>query len=205
MFALFFLLVLAVRPTLAFQLHHRILHPSSPEAPFFHRASVLPADTAGNPRIESVPTLQTDFARFETPRATDALYQLALDPQGDSPWIISSVKAVRLVPTLRCLPLLIFHPQCHLVDTANEHLVLHVPYPGGVPFALEYSLDSVPSRGECPLGWTSSPTIALPRNLTITVSIPNRPPLFVVTLLMSDPPLLTVAPFIDHSFVSLPH
>ena len=97
LFSLFSLLVLAPLPSLTFQLHHRILHPSSPDPPFFHRASILP-DAAGNPRIESVPTLQTDFAKFETPRATDALYQLALDPQGDSPWIIPSVKAVRPLP-----------------------------------------------------------------------------------------------------------
>ena len=111
MFSLFSLQLLALAlPTFAFQLHHRILHPTSQHSPFLHRASVLP-DAAGNPRIESVPTLQSDFeafAGFETPRATDALYQLALDPQGDSPWLISSVKAVRLVPTLRCTPLLIF-------------------------------------------------------------------------------------------------
>jgi hypothetical protein len=83
-------------------------------------------------------------------------------------------------------PSFFFFSQCHLAHTANEHLVLHVPYPGGAPFALEYFLDTAPSDGNCPPGWASSPILALPRNLTITVSIPNRPPLFVVTLLMSD-------------------
>jgi hypothetical protein len=96
MFSLFILLVLPVLPLHAFQLNHRVLNPSSPQSPFFPRASILP-DAAGNPRIEPVPTFQADFealATFETSHATDALYQLAVDLQGDSPWLISSVKAV---------------------------------------------------------------------------------------------------------------
>jgi hypothetical protein len=96
MFSLFVLL-LPVLPIHAYQLHHRILLPSAPpDAPFFNRASILP-DAAGNPRIEPLPTAQADFeafTRFETPHVTDALYQLALDPKGDFPWLISSVKAV---------------------------------------------------------------------------------------------------------------
>lgn len=196
MFSLFLLLILPLLPIHALHLHHRLIHPSSPsDSPFVKRASIRP-DSAGNPAIDSVPTLQADFeafTRFETQHVTDALYQLALDPQSDSPWLISSVKAVSLFfPPLRVpSPYFAFFPQCHLVHTANEHLVLHVPYPGGTPFALEYFLDTAPSDGNCPPGWASSPILALPRNLTITVSIPNRPPLFVVTLLMSD--LLSLA------------
>jgi hypothetical protein len=192
MFSLFVLLVLPVLPLHALQLHHRILHPESPpDSPFFKRASIRP-DDSGNPAIESVPTLQTDFeafTRFETQHVTDALlYQLALDLQSDTPWLISSVKAVSLSfpPLYTLVPPHLSSPQCHLVHSANEHLVLHVPHPGGSPFALEYFLDTAPSDGNCPPGWASSPILALPRNLTITVSIPNRPPLFVVTLLMSD-------------------
>ncbi|KAF8484918.1 hypothetical protein DFH94DRAFT_716929 [Russula ochroleuca] len=172
MFSLFILLLLPLLPLHALQLNHRLLHPSAPQSPFFPRASILP-DAAGNPRIEPVPSVQADFeafATFETSHATDALYQLAIDLQGDSPWLISSVKA------------------CHLVNTANEHLVLHVPYPGGTPFAIDYFLDSAPSHGKCPRGWASSPTLALPQNLTITVSIPNRPPL---PQLRVPPPLTT--------------
>ena len=191
MFSLFLLLVLPLLPTLALQLHHRVLHPSSPsDSPFSKRADIRPDDT-GNPGIVSVPTLQADFealTRFETQHVTGALYQLALDLQSDTPWLISSVKAVSLsFPPLRARsPYFFSFPQCHLVHTANEHLVLHVPYPGGAPFALDYFVDTAPSDGNCPPGWASSPILALPRNLTITVSIPNRPPLFVVTLLMSD-------------------
>lgn len=162
MFSLFLLIALPILPLHALQLHHRLIHPSSPpDSPFFKRGTIRPDDT-GNPGIESAPTLQTDFeafTRFETPHVTDALYQLALDLQTDAPWLISSVKA------------------CHLAHSANEHLVLHLPYPGGTPFALEYFLDTAPSDGNCPLGWASSPILALPRNLTVTVSIPNRPPL----------------------------
>ena len=101
MFSLFLLLiVLPILPLQALQLHHRLIHPSSPpDSPFFKRASIRPDDT-GNPGIESVPTLQADFeafTRFETQQhVTDALYQLALDLQTDSPWLISSVKAVSL-------------------------------------------------------------------------------------------------------------
>jgi hypothetical protein len=187
---MFSLLLLLVLPVHALQLHHRLVHPSSPpDAPFFKRATIRP-DHTGNPGIESVPTLQADFeafTRFETQHVTDALYQLALDFQTDSPWLISSVKAVSLsFLHFALVPPHSSFPQCHLVHTANEHLVLRVPYPGGTPFALEYFLDTAPSDGNCPLGWASSPILALPRNLTIAVSIPNRPPLFVVTLLMSD-------------------
>lgn len=99
MFSLFLVLVLLPLLTNALQLHHRILHPNSPDSPFFKRASIRP-DDSGSPGIVSVPTLETDFealTRFETQHVTDALlYQLALDLQTDSPWLISSVKAVSL-------------------------------------------------------------------------------------------------------------
>jgi hypothetical protein len=99
MFSLFLLIVLPILPLHALQLHHRLIHPSSPsDSPFFKRASIRP-DDSGNPAIESVPTLQSDFeafSRFETQHVTGALYQLALDLQTDSPWLISSVKAVSL-------------------------------------------------------------------------------------------------------------
>jgi hypothetical protein len=98
-FSLVFLLVLPVLPLHALQLHHRVLHPSSPpDTPFLKRA-LIRSHPSGNPRIDSLPTLQTDFEAFtgfETQHVTGALYQLALDPQDDSPWLISSVKAVSL-------------------------------------------------------------------------------------------------------------
>lgn len=111
MFSLFLILVLPL--VHALQLHHRLIHPSSPpDEPFFKRASIHP-DAAGNPRIESLPTLESDFeafTRFETQHVTDALYQLALDPQSDSPWLISSVKAVCLSfpPLHACSPSFLF-------------------------------------------------------------------------------------------------
>ncbi|KAI0003100.1 hypothetical protein BJV74DRAFT_572028 [Russula compacta] len=165
LFTLLLLIFSAATPLHAFQLHHRILHPSLPQLSFHNRASIL-SDVAGNPRIDPAPTFQSDFAAFaEAAHVTDALYQLALDPGSDSPWLISSVKA------------------CHLVDTANEHIILHLPHPGGTPFALEYFLDSAPFDGTCPPG---RPSLALPQNVTITISVPKRPPLFVVIVLMSD-------------------
>jgi hypothetical protein len=104
MFSLLLLLVLPLLPLHALQLHHRLIHPSSPpDSPFFKRAAIRPDDT-GNPGIESVPTLQADFEAFtgfETQDVTDALYQLALDLQTDSPWLISSVKAVSVSLSLR--------------------------------------------------------------------------------------------------------
>jgi len=149
-------------PLSAFQLHHRVLHPSLPEPSFLNRASIL-SDAAGNLRIEPLPTLQSHFDTFaETAHVTDALYQLALDPnpgQSTSLWLVSSVKA------------------CHLVNNANEHIVLHLPYPGGTPFALEYFIDSVPSDGTCPPSKASGRNLALPHNVTVTVSLPRRPPL----------------------------
>jgi len=154
MFSLFLLLIsFALVPLHAFKLHHRIFNPSLPQPPFLQRAQIL-LDTAGNPRIEP---LQGHFEPLAEVR--DALYQLALDPGAtDSPWLISSVKA------------------CHLVSSANEHIVLHLPYPGGTPFAFEYYLDSDPSDGSCPPVQASGPALTLPKNVTITTTIPKRPP-----------------------------
>jgi hypothetical protein len=95
-------------PLWAIQLHHRVLHPSLPQSPFLNRASIL-SDAVGNPRIEPVPTLQSDFDTFaETAHLTDALYQLALDPnpgQSNSLWLVSSIKAVSSFPSYLSLPL----------------------------------------------------------------------------------------------------
>jgi len=93
-FSLVLVLVLPLVPIHALQLHHRLLHPSSPPDTPFLKTAVIRL----HPGIDSVPTLQTDlepFTGFETQHVTGALYQLALD-QGDSPWLISSVKAVSL-------------------------------------------------------------------------------------------------------------
>ncbi len=100
-------------PLWAFQLHHRVLIPSLPEAPFLNRASIL-SDAAGNPRIEPVPTLNADFDGFtKTAHVADALYQLALDPypgQSTSLWLISSVKAVISTPSSLPVPLIFLSP-----------------------------------------------------------------------------------------------
>jgi len=89
-------------PLWAWQLHHRVLHPSLPEPPFLNRASIL-SDAAGNLRIQPAPSLQADFESFvETAHVTDALYQLALDPhpgQSTSLWLTSSIKAVISFPS----------------------------------------------------------------------------------------------------------
>ena len=176
-------------PLWAWQLHHRVLHPSLPEPPFLNRASIL-SDAAGNLRIQPAPSLQADFDSFvETAHVTDALYQLALDlqpGQSTSLWLTSSIKAViSFPPSLPTPPPHLFSTQCHLVNTANEHIVLHVPHPGGTPFSLDYFLDTAPSDGTCP---PSKGNLALPHNVTITLSLPRQPPLFVVTLLTSVHP-----------------
>jgi len=165
MFSFSFILVITFAavpvPLWAWQLHHRVLHPSLPESPFLHRASIL-SDAAGNLRIQPAPSLQPDFDSFvETAHVTDALYQLALDPhpgQSTSLWLTSSIKA------------------CHLVNAANENIVLHVPHPGGTPFALDYFLDTAPSDGTCPPRKASGLNLALPHNVTITLSLPRQPP-----------------------------
>ncbi|KAI0303253.1 hypothetical protein BC826DRAFT_903641 [Russula brevipes] len=157
-------IIAAALPLHALQLHHRVLHPSFPQPSFLPRASIL-SDAAGNLRIEPPPaSTSTDFAPFaETAHVTGALYQLALDPQPGIPTHSGSFPLSR--------------QSCHLVDTANEHIVLHLPYPGGTPFALEYFLDSVPSDGTCPPSKASGPTLALPQNVTVAISLPTRPPL----------------------------
>ncbi|KAI9512200.1 hypothetical protein F5148DRAFT_55512 [Russula earlei] len=160
---IFLLIALALFPPshAAFHLFHRVISPSLHQPPFLHRAHIL-LDTAGIPRIEPPPppTLQSHFEAFaETAHVSDALYQLALDPHpgaNDSLWLLSSVKA------------------CHVDSSANEHIVLRLPYPGGTPFAIEYFIDPVPSDGTCPPGQT---TLALPRNITITTAIPKQPSL----------------------------
>jgi hypothetical protein len=101
------LLVLSlVAPLTAFQLYHRIHHPSLDDQSFFRRGTIQELD--GKAHIEAVPSLQYDLLAFAETSAhvTDALYQLALDPhpgQSDSLWLISSVKAVTIFPPLPVL------------------------------------------------------------------------------------------------------
>lgn len=98
MFSLIPLLVF-IAPLSAFQLYHRIHHPSLVDQTFFRRGTIEEFD--GKARIEAVPSLQYDLLAFAETSAhvTDALYQLALDPgQSDSLWLISSVKAVTIFP-----------------------------------------------------------------------------------------------------------
>jgi len=179
MFSLFLVISIALLPLHAFKLHHRLHHPSLPQPDFQQRAQIL-LDSAGNPRIDPLQ------AHFDAQAGKDALYQLALDTgTSDSLWLISSVKAVY---SFLLFYLQIPSPsftQCHLVSSANEHLILHLPYPGGTPFAFEYFLDSTPSDGTCPPIQASGPTLALPQNITITTTIPKRPPLFVLSPLSS--------------------
>ncbi|KAH9045560.1 hypothetical protein EDB85DRAFT_41343 [Lactarius pseudohatsudake] len=174
MFPLVFLLVLSslVAPLRAFQLYHRILHPSLPDQSFFHRGTIEEIER-GKARIEAAPSLQYDLLAFAETSAhvTDALYQLALDPhpgQSDSLWLISTVK-------------------CHLINPTNERIVIHLPSPGGTPFALDYFLDF---DGACPPSRVSSPTLASPRNATIIFSLPGQPPLFVIIISHLLGPLL---------------
>jgi len=172
MFPLILILFSFLSPLRAFQLYHRILHPSLPDQSFFPRGIIQEIDD-GTARIEAAPSLQYDLLAFAETSAhvTDALYQLALDPhpgQSDSLWLISTVKA------------------CHLINSTNEHIVIHLPSPGGTPFALDYFLDSVPPHGACPS--SSSPTLASPRNATIIFSLPGQPPL---PGLRAPPPLTT--------------
>jgi hypothetical protein len=172
MFPLLLLLLFSLlSPLRAFQLYHRILHPSLPDQPFSRRGTIEEIDH-GTVRIEAVPSLQYDALAFAETSAhvTDALYQLALDPypgQSDSLWLISTVKA------------------CHLINP-NEYIVIHLPSLGGTPFALDYFLDSVPSDGACPASGVSSPTLASPRNATIIFSLSGQPPL---PELRAPPPL----------------
>ena len=192
MFPLIPLILLSfLSPLSAFQLYHRVLHPDIPDHSLVHRGTIQEHD--GNARIDAVPSLQSDLLAFAETSAhvTDALYQLALDPgQSDSLWLFSSVKAVTIFLPLPG-PSFSFPPpflQCHLISPANEHIVIHIPSSGGPPFALDYFLDSVPPDGSCPP--VSSPTLASPRNATITFSVPARPPLFVAMLSHLTVPLI---------------
>jgi hypothetical protein len=109
MLPLLFLLLSLLSPLRAFQLYHRILHPSLPDQSFFHRGTI----DHGNARIEAAPSLQYDLLAFAETSAhvTDALYQLALDPhpgRSDSLWLVSTVKAVT-IPFSLPLPVLLSH------------------------------------------------------------------------------------------------
>jgi hypothetical protein len=97
---LFILLILALPiPIHSLNLHHRILHNNSP----FEKRAFIRTDHFGDRIIDSVTDFEALSTTFETQHVTDALlYQLALDLQTDSPWLISSVKAVSLsFPPLR--------------------------------------------------------------------------------------------------------
>ncbi|KAH9977941.1 hypothetical protein BGW80DRAFT_1456079 [Lactifluus volemus] len=145
---LFPLILIFLSPSLAqsFRLYHRLFHPSLPEQNFVKRGSII-EDVDGKFRVQSLSsTLQHQLPLAETSEhVTDVLYQLALDPgKTDSLWLISSVKA------------------CHLGKTANEHLVIHLPSPGGTPFAFNYFIDPIPLDGTCPPNQVLTSVLALP-------------------------------------------
>ncbi|KAI0307309.1 hypothetical protein B0F90DRAFT_1814082 [Multifurca ochricompacta] len=183
---IFIFTTLTPLPLQAFQLYHRILHPSLPDQSFFNRGSLILSDPI---HIDPAPSLQYDLLTFieTSAQVTDALYQLALalDPQpgetgsvSESPlWLISSVKA------------------CHLTVHPNDHIILHLPYPGGPPFALEYFIDSVPLDGTCPQSQPSGPILASSPNATITFSFPSQPPL---PDLRTPPPLTATGDPVVH-------
>ena len=85
-------------------LYHRVFHPSLRDLPYAHRASIsFPPDA--DPIMVSSPQLYDSLVSFskmlETLQNADgALYQLALEHEGDTSnalWDLSSVKIVTLV------------------------------------------------------------------------------------------------------------
>jgi len=120
-------------------LYHKVFHPSLRDLPYAHRASIsFPPDA--NPIMISSPQLYDSLISFsemlETLQNTDgALYQLALEHEGDSSnalWDLSSVKI------------------CHLDKASSETLVLHLINAQDYnPFALDYFVSPIPHDGSC--------------------------------------------------------
>jgi hypothetical protein len=180
-------------------LYHRVFHPSQRDLPYAHRASIsFPRDS--NPIMVPSPHLYDSLVSFSellgTLQNTDgALYQLALEHEGDTSnalWDISSVKIVCLavIYISSLTPHTLY--QCHLDKASSETLILHLLNAQDYnPFALDYFVSPIPHDGSCREPHISkkgpSPSISLQNfadkiqhlNSTIHLRRPDSPPLYV--------------------------
>ena len=179
-------------------LYHRVFHPSLQNLPYAHRASVsFPSDS--NPVIVSSPQLYDSLVSFsemlETLQNTDgALYQLALEHEGDTSnalWDLSSVKIVTLAIIYFFINTHALF-QCHLDKASSETLILHLSNAQDYkPFALDYFVSPIPHDGSCREPHISkkgpTPSISIQSfadkiqhlNSTILLRRPDSPPLYV--------------------------
>ncbi|KAI0322518.1 hypothetical protein OF83DRAFT_1049297 [Amylostereum chailletii] len=141
-----------------YRILHRVFHPSLESTGFFERGTLL-IDAAGLPTLQPSSSLSDDLRAFAfASHHPDFLYQIALaPPDGSDSWDISSVKA------------------CYLRADTLESILLHYPSdePGAAPYALDFFVSPLPHDGTCPPG---PPLLAAPRNTSIAVSFPRRPP-----------------------------
>lgn len=91
----------AVAQTTDYKIYHRVFHPSAPNLPYKQRGVVTLAGS-NSAEYTASPSLSTDISSFATLLDSlddaDALYQIALEHEGDSSqsqWDVSSVKVVR--------------------------------------------------------------------------------------------------------------
>jgi ER membrane protein complex subunit 10 len=134
---------------------------------------------------------------LETLQNTDgALYQLALEHEGDTSnalWDISSVKIVRLAIIYFFTDTSCF-VQCHLDKASSETLILHLLNTQNYnPLALDYFVSPIPHDGSCREPHISekgpTPSISLQSfadkiqhlNSTILLRRPDSPPLYVLS------------------------
>lgn len=92
------------------RLYHRIFHPSLSESLFYERASIHLAPDAHSASLVPSGALQTDLEHLakiaqSVQGGTDAIYQVALEREGDADagkWAISAVKAVSTIHFSPC-------------------------------------------------------------------------------------------------------
>jgi len=129
----------AVAQTIDYKIYHRVFHPSTPNLLYKQRGVVTLAGSNSAEYTPS-PSFSVDISSFATLLDSlddaDALYQIALEHEGDtaqSQWDVSSVKV------------------CHLSPINSETLFLHlVGSRDPKPFALDYFVSPIPHNGLCP-------------------------------------------------------
>jgi len=94
---------------------------------------------------------------FSQSAQEDALYQVALELEGDSAWAVSSVKA------------------CHLQSATADSIILHLSSEQEA-FNLDYFVSLVPHDGSCPEPTAEARTFLTTNNSTISLRHARLPP-----------------------------
>jgi len=131
------------------RLHHRVYQPAHDELASYSLRGTLDSDS-------TVAISDEALLAFGGNVADDALYQVALEREGDSgpnDWIVSSVKA------------------CHFRAAASDSIVLHLS-PTHEVYSLDYFVSPLPHDGSCP-----EPGSRLSLNTTVHTHHARLPPL----------------------------